>query len=179
MVLWRWALRSRRLYRLLARNAGSPWPGRAHDRRLPALRAAARRGGADGGRPRPAAPASMTLMGGPVDTRRSPTGSTSWRKSAASNGFAATACIQSLSPIPASAGRSIQAFCSSRLHGDEHRPPYGRARQDVPASGAGDEDSTRHREFYDEYLSAMDLTAESTCKRSRPCSCATPCPRAR
>ena len=61
-----------------------------------------------------AAPASMTLMGGPVDTRAARPRSTSWRRSAASNGSAATACIPSRFPIRASAGRSIQASCSSR-----------------------------------------------------------------
>ena len=44
-------LRPRRLYRLPARGAGSSRPGRPHDRGLPAVGAAAGRGGADGGRP--------------------------------------------------------------------------------------------------------------------------------
>ena len=49
-------LRPRRLHRLSARDAGSSRPGRAHDRGLPAVGAAARRGRADGGRRRPATP---------------------------------------------------------------------------------------------------------------------------
>ena len=52
-------LRPRRLHRLSARDAGSSRPGRPHDRRLPAVGAAACRRRADGGRaatptPRPA-----------------------------------------------------------------------------------------------------------------------------
>ena len=66
-------LRPRRLHRLRHRDAPPSRAGHARDGGLPALRAGARRGRADVGGPRPDLPATMTLMGGPIDTRLAPT----------------------------------------------------------------------------------------------------------
>ena len=58
-------------------------------------------------------PTSMTLMGGPIDTRRSPTAVNQLAERAASTGSAPIACRPCRFPIRASAATSIPAFCSS------------------------------------------------------------------
>jgi poly(3-hydroxybutyrate) depolymerase len=66
-------LRSRRLHRLRHRVLPLSRPRRARDRRLPAVGAGDGRRLADGAAKDPRQPRSLTLMGGPIDTRISPT----------------------------------------------------------------------------------------------------------
>src|SRR3981189_1723861 len=66
----------------------------------------------------PFVPLSMTLMGGPIDTRRNPPAerrppSTTSRPSAASTGFAVTSSPRCRFRIPVSCATSIRASCSS------------------------------------------------------------------
>jgi len=81
----------------------------------------------------PFVPVSMTLMGGPIDTRRNPT---------AVNNLAAE--------------RGIDWFISMNFdrHKDAHRALFSNL-----VKGDGDL-VDKHRDFYDEYLAVMDLTAE-------------------
>ncbi len=93
----------------------SPRAGRPYARRLPAGRAAARRHRDHGGERRPEHSRQHDAMGGPIDTRRSPTevnllaekrGVEWFRRNVLHHG--------ARSPIRASAGRSIPASCSFR-----------------------------------------------------------------
>ena len=110
----------------------------------------------------PAAPASMTLMGGPIDTRRSPT---AVNKMAAERGteWFRQNCLRSV-PFPyPGAGRKVypgflqlSGFMAMNLdrHMNAHVDMFNHL-----VKGDGDS-AEKHREFYDEYLAVMDLTAE-------------------
>jgi len=107
-------------------------------------------------------PSSMTLMGGPIDTRRSPTAVNQLAQKRGSAWFREN-CIHSVPyPYPG-VGRSVypgflqlSGFMSMNLdrHVNAHIDMFNHLVQ-------GDGDSAeKHREFYDEYLAVMDLTAE-------------------
>ena len=110
----------------------------------------------------PKAPTTMTLMGGPIDTRRSPTAVNKLAEERGSKWFADN-CIQ---PVPypyPGFGRSVypgyfqlSGFMAMNFerHVDAHREMYNHL---VRGDGEAGE---RQREFYDEYLAVMDLTAE-------------------
>ncbi|MGB8818589.1 MAG: polyhydroxyalkanoate depolymerase [Rhizobiaceae bacterium] len=108
------------------------------------------------------APASMTLMGGPIDTRINPT---------AVNGMAVDKDIKwfernVVMPVPfPHAGfmrpvypgfLQLGGFVSMNLdrHIDAHKEFFSHM-----VKGDGDS-AEKHREFYDEYMAVMDLTSE-------------------
>ena len=110
----------------------------------------------------PCAPASMTLMGGPIDTRRSPTAVNQLAEKRGVDWFRSN-CLQTV-PFPyPGAGRSVypgylqlSGFMAMNLdrHVNAHVDMFNHLVKD-------DGDSAeKHREFYDEYLAVMDLTAE-------------------
>lgn len=110
----------------------------------------------------PDAPASMTLMGGPVDTRQ---GVTEVNKLAAQRGpeWFRRNCIHRL-PFPyAGMGREVypgflqlSGFMAMNIdrHVEAHMDMFNHL-----VEGDGDS-AEKHRDFYDEYLAVMDLTAE-------------------
>ena len=113
-------------------------------------------------RDHPAQPASVTLMGGPIDTRRNPT---------VVNDLAATRPIEwfeqnviSMVPFP-NAGMMrrvypgfIQLTGFMTMNLDRHRKAHWDLFENLVK---GDCDSVaQHRKFYDEYLAVMDLPAE-------------------
>ncbi len=107
-------------------------------------------------------PGSLTLMGSPVDTRRSPTLPNKLAKSKSHNWFARN--VINTVPFPhAGALRRvypgfIQLASFIQMNSDSHVNAH---RDYFDHLVAGDGDSTeRHRAFYDEYLSVMDLTEE-------------------
>ncbi len=110
----------------------------------------------------PDAPASMTLMGGPIDTRRSPTAVNVLAEKRGVEWFRAN-CLQTV-PFPYPGfGRSVypgylqlSGFMAMNLdrHVNAHLEMFNHL-----VSGDGDS-AEKHREFYDEYLAVMDLTAE-------------------
>jgi poly(3-hydroxybutyrate) depolymerase len=110
----------------------------------------------------PAAPASMTLMGGPIDTRRSPTAVNQLAEKRGVEWFR-TNCLQTV-PFPyPGMGRKVypgylqlSGFMAMNLdrHVDAHVSMFKHL-----VKGDGDS-AEKHREFYDEYLAVMDLTAE-------------------
>ena len=110
----------------------------------------------------PCAPASMTLMGGPIDTRRSPTAVNQLAEKRGVEWFRAN-CLQTV-PFPyPGMGRSVypgylqlSGFMAMNLdrHVNAHLSMFNHL-----VKGDGDSAET-HREFYDEYLAVMDLTAE-------------------
>ncbi len=110
----------------------------------------------------PCAPASMTLMGGPIDTRRSPTAVNLLAEKRGVEWFRAN-CLQTV-PFPYPGfGRKVypgylqlSGFMAMNLdrHVNAHLEMFNHL-----VSGDGDS-AEKHREFYDEYLAVMDLTAE-------------------
>ena len=107
------------------------------------------------------APASMTLMGGPIDTRRSPTAVNQLAQERGTQWFRRN-CIHVV-PFPyPGVGREVypgflqlSGFMAMNLdrHVNAHMDMFNHLVQ-------GDGDSAeKHREFYDEYLAVMDLDA--------------------
>jgi poly(3-hydroxybutyrate) depolymerase len=108
------------------------------------------------------APATMTLMGGPIDTRRNPTAVNLLAEEKGIDWFRDNVIMQV--PWPeAGFGRSVypgflqlSGFMSMNLdrHIIAHKDFFMHL---VKHDGDGAE---KHRDFYDEYLAVMDLTAE-------------------
>jgi poly(3-hydroxybutyrate) depolymerase len=110
----------------------------------------------------PHLPATMTLIGGPIDTRISPTAVNTLANTHNLDWFRHNVIMKVPFPHPGF-GRDvypgflqISSFLSMNFerHVDAHRTFFQHLMQ-------GDGDSAeKHREFYDEYLAVMDLTAE-------------------
>jgi len=110
----------------------------------------------------PAQPRSMILMGGPIDTRRNPTvvnrlavarGVDWFRKNAVVNvPFPHPGCMRDVYP----GFLQLTGFMTMNLdrHMDAHRELFWHL-----IEGDGDA-AEKHTDFYDEYMSVMDLTAE-------------------
>ncbi|SCX35739.1 polyhydroxyalkanoate depolymerase [Agrobacterium rosae] len=108
------------------------------------------------------APASMTLMGGPIDTRINPTAVNEMAKGKPIEWFRDNVVMQVPWPQPGF-GRSVypgflqlSGFMSMNLdrHMTAHKDFYLNL-----VKNDGDS-AEKHREFYDEYLAVMDLTSE-------------------
>jgi poly(3-hydroxybutyrate) depolymerase len=110
----------------------------------------------------PHVPASMTLMGGPIDTRRSPTAVNLLAEKRGSAWFREN-CVHDV-PFPyPGMGRSVypgflqlSGFMAMNLdrHVNAHVDMFKHL-----VRGDGDS-AEKHRDFYDEYMAVMDLTAE-------------------
>jgi poly(3-hydroxybutyrate) depolymerase len=110
----------------------------------------------------PSAPDSMTLMGGPIDTRRSPTAVNIVAQERGVTWFKRNCIVSVPFPYPG-VGREVypgflqlSGFMAMNLdrHVNAHLDMFNHLVQ-------GDGDSAeKHREFYDEYLAVMDLDAE-------------------
>jgi poly(3-hydroxybutyrate) depolymerase len=108
------------------------------------------------------APISMVLMGGPIDTRRNPTAVNKLAEEKGADWFRKNVIMRV--PFPQlGAGRAVYpgflqltGFMTMNLdrHMDAHRELFWHL-----VDGDGDS-ADKHREFYDEYMSVMDLTAE-------------------
>ena len=108
------------------------------------------------------APKSMILMGGPIDTRRNPTGVNKLAESKGVDWFRNNVIM----PVPfplAGMGRMVYpgflqltGFMTMNLdrHMSAHRELFWHL-----VEGDGDS-ADKHTDFYDEYMSVMDLTAE-------------------
>jgi len=110
----------------------------------------------------PNTPDSMILIGGPIDTRRNPTAVNKLAEEKRSDWFRKNVIMQ-VPPPHAGAFRSVYpgflqlgGFMTMNLdrHIDAHQELFWHL-----VEGDGDS-AERHREFYDEYMSVMDLTAE-------------------
>jgi poly(3-hydroxybutyrate) depolymerase len=107
-------------------------------------------------------PASMTLMGGPIDTRVNPTAVNTLANNHDLDWFRQNAIMKVPFPHPGfmrdvyPGFLQISGFLSMNFdrHLDAHRDFYQHL-----IHGDGDS-AEKHREFYDEYLAVMDLTAE-------------------
>ncbi len=110
----------------------------------------------------PDRPASMTFMGSPIDARLSPTVT---NRLAEQRPFAwfETNMIQTVPlPYPGALRRVypgfVQLYSFMSMNADRHRDAHYDYFQDL-VKGDGDQ-AARHLEFYDEYLSVLDLTEE-------------------
>ncbi|WP_336491382.1 polyhydroxyalkanoate depolymerase [Methylobacterium nigriterrae] len=110
----------------------------------------------------PSVPVSMTLMGGPIDTRRSPTAVNCLAQERGQNWFERN-CITFVPPLYPGAWRRVypgflqlSGFMAMNL--DRHVTAHAEM-FDHLVTGDGDS-AEKHRDFYDEYLAVMDLTAE-------------------
>ena len=110
----------------------------------------------------PAAPASMVLMGGPIDTRINPTAVNKLAKEHPLEWFQENVIMTVPWPQPGFMRRvypgflQLSGFMSMNLdrHVTAHQDFYEHL---VKNDG---ESAEKHREFYDEYLAVMDLTEE-------------------
>ena len=110
----------------------------------------------------PHVPASMVLMGGPIDTRESPTAVNAFAEERGLAWFQRNVVTTVPWPHPGVMREVYPGFL--QLHGfmamnlerhiQAHADMFGHL-----VKGAGDS-AAKHREFYDEYLSVMDLPAE-------------------
>lgn len=108
------------------------------------------------------APLSMTLMGGPIDTRRSPTQVNVLAQERGIDWFRRN-CIVSVPPSSPAFMRLVypgflQLSGFMAMNMDRHVTAHRDYFADL-VKGDGDS-ADKHREFYDEYLAVMDLTAE-------------------
>jgi poly(3-hydroxybutyrate) depolymerase len=110
----------------------------------------------------PFAPATMTLMGGPIDTRSNPTAVNKLAQERGTDWFRRNVLTTVPFPHPGTMRQvypgflQLTGFMTMNLdrHVDAHRELYRNL-----VKGDGDP-ADKHREFYDEYLAVMDLTAE-------------------
>jgi len=110
----------------------------------------------------PFVPSTMTLMGGPVDTRRNPTAVNLLAKEKGIDWFRDNVVMRAPWPVPGF-GREVypgflqlSGFMSMNLdrHIISHKDFFMHL---VKHDG---DNAEKHRDFYDEYLAVMDLTAE-------------------
>lgn len=110
----------------------------------------------------PSAPRSMTLMGGPIDTRRAPTAVNKVAQERGLEWFKRN-CVVRVPMVYPGAFRQVypgfmqlSGFMAMNLdkHIGAHHDMYRHL-----VKGDGDS-AEKHREFYDEYMAVMDLTAE-------------------
>ncbi len=110
----------------------------------------------------PAAPRAMVLMGGPIDTRRNPTAVNKLAEQKGADWFRSNVIMQ-VPPPNLGAMRDVYpgflqlgGFMTMNLdrHMNAHRELFWHL-----VDGDGDS-AEKHRDFYDEYMSVMDLTAE-------------------
>ena len=110
----------------------------------------------------PAAPASMTLMGGPIDTRKSPTAVNKLAEDRGTEWFRSN-CLETVPfPYPGVGRRVYPGFLQLSGFMAMNMDRHVNAHQDMfrhLVKGDGDA-AEKHRDFYDEYLAVMDLTAE-------------------
>jgi poly(3-hydroxybutyrate) depolymerase len=110
----------------------------------------------------PYLPITMTLMGGPIDTRVNPTGVNKLAQKRAINWFRHNVITKVPFPNPGFMRDVYPGFL--QLHGfmsmnlDRHIEAHRNLFLNL-VKGDGDS-AQRHKEFYDEYLAVMDLTAE-------------------
>jgi len=110
----------------------------------------------------PYAPATMTLMGGPIDTRVAPTAVNDLAVSKGIDWFRRNVIMQVPFPHPGFMRQvypgflQLSGFMSMNL--DRHVSAHREFFQHL-VEGDGDS-AEKHRDFYDEYLAVMDLTAE-------------------
>ncbi|MEX2129216.1 MAG: polyhydroxyalkanoate depolymerase [Xanthobacteraceae bacterium] len=110
----------------------------------------------------PYLPHSMTLMGGPIDTRVNPTGVNRLAEERGIDWFRRHVIAKVPFPHPGFMREVYPGFLQLTgfisMNFERHLDAHKRMFQHL-VTGDGDS-ADKHREFYDEYLAVMDLTAE-------------------
>ena len=110
----------------------------------------------------PDLPASMTLMGGPIDTRLAPTAVNQLAEARGTEWFRQNTIMTVPFPHPGFMRKVYPGFLQlsgfMAMNYDRHATAHKEFYQHL-VDGDGDS-AEKHREFYDEYLAVMDLTAE-------------------
>lgn len=110
----------------------------------------------------PARPASMTIMGSPIDTRRSPTVPNLLSKQRSHEWFERNMIFTVPAPYPGMLRRVypgfVQLYSFLSMNSDRHLNAHYDYFQNL-VKGDGD-NADKHRQFYDEYLSVLDMTEE-------------------
>ncbi|MEM9898802.1 MAG: polyhydroxyalkanoate depolymerase [Pseudomonadota bacterium] len=110
----------------------------------------------------PLRPLSMTIMGSPIDTRRSPTTPNILAQERPFEWFARNMIYSVPAPYPGVMRRVypgfVQLYSFLSMNHDRHANAHYEYFSNLVK---GDGDSTeKHRSFYDEYLSVLDMTEE-------------------
>ena len=110
----------------------------------------------------PCSPASMTLMGGPIDTRRSPTAVNQLAQKRGVEWFRRNCLHVVPFPYPGFGRQVYPGFLQLSGFMAMNLDKHVNAHVDMfKHLVRGDGDSAeKHRDFYDEYMAVMDLTAE-------------------
>ncbi len=110
----------------------------------------------------PSRPDSMILMGGPIDTRKSPTAVNTLAQDRGTEWFR-THCLETVPfPYPGMGRKVYPGFLQLSGFMAMNMDRHVNAHLDMfhhLVKGDGDS-AEKHRDFYDEYLAVMDLTAE-------------------
>ncbi len=110
----------------------------------------------------PSRPASMTFMGSPIDARKSPTLANNLAKEKPFAWFSSNMIYTVPAPYPGAMRRVYPGFVQlasfMTMNQAKHQDAHKKYFEDLVA-GDGD-GAEKHREFYDEYLSVLDLTEE-------------------
>jgi poly(3-hydroxybutyrate) depolymerase len=125
----------------------------------PPVLAAASRMAEDGD---PSRPASMTFMGSPIDARFSPTATNKLAEERPFTWFQRQMIYTVPPPYPGALRQVypgfVQLYSFMSMNLERHQEAHQRYFDDL-VTGDGDS-ADKHREFYDEYLSVLDLTEE-------------------
>jgi poly(3-hydroxybutyrate) depolymerase len=110
----------------------------------------------------PSRPASMTFMGSPIDARLSPTVTNNLAEEKPFAWFQSNMIYTVPPPYPGMGRRVYPGFVQlasfMSMNAQKHQQAHQRYFQDL-VKGDGDS-ADKHLEFYDEYLSVLDLTEE-------------------
>lgn len=109
-----------------------------------------------------ARPATMTIMGSPIDARRSPTVPNKLAEERPFEWFEGNMVFTAPAPYPGMMRQVypgfVQLYSFMSMNAERHRDAHYQYFEHLVA---GDGDSAdKHRAFYDEYLAVLDLTAE-------------------
>jgi poly(3-hydroxybutyrate) depolymerase len=110
----------------------------------------------------PSRPASITIMGSPIDARLSPTVTNKLAEERPFTWFQKEMIYTVPAPY-AGMGRKVypgfvQLYSFMSMNAEKHKQAHQKYFEDL-VKGDGS-DAEKHREFYDEYLSVLDLTEE-------------------
>ena len=109
----------------------------------------------------PLSPSSMTLMGGPIDTRINPTGVNKLAKDKPIEWFADSVIMNVPWPLPGCMRRVYPGFLQLSGFMSMNLDRHVIAQKDFFMHLVkNDGEPEKHREFYDEYLAVMDLSEE-------------------
>jgi poly(3-hydroxybutyrate) depolymerase len=110
----------------------------------------------------PSRPASMTFMGSPIDARLSPTVTNQLAEEKPFTWFQSNMIYTVPPPYPGMGRRVYPGFVQlasfMSMNAEKHQQAHQRYFRDL-VKGDGDS-ADKHLEFYDEYLSVLDLTEE-------------------